>query len=242
MALFKKIKNIFKKEKKKLKPNSPDVDPMDAFMEEWINETNLKKKNLITKFDLGDKRKLTEIKKTFKIDKFNKILNSDEGISIFKAIETITKIELDILDEFTKMGLAKFFKKISNQLEYEPIIRFDYNDYESYSENSEYGLLKCILNKKGDFQDYLIFYSAWVGDHMNLGTLDGTMSPVYLFKLNEKIDSKKLLKIMDTQLKRNSKSKFTASKVYLFKKLDWSKEKLKKYINKKDFLVFIEKY
>ena len=47
---------------------------------------------------------------------------------------------------------------------------------------------------------------------------------------------------MDTQLKRNSKSKFTASKVYLFKKLDWSKEKLKKYINKKDFLVFIEKY
>ena len=242
MALFKKIKNIFKKEKKKLKPNSPDVDPMDAFMEEWINETNLKKKNLITKFDLGDKRKLTEIKKTFKIDKFNKILNSDEGVSIFKAIETITKIELDILDEFTKMGLAKFFKKISNQLEYEPIIRFDYNDYESYSENSEYGLLKCILNKKGDFQDYLIFYSAWVGDHMNLGTLDGTMSPVYLFKLNEKIDSKKLLKIMDTQLKRNSKSKFTASKVYLFKKLDWSKEKLKKYINKKDFLVFIEKY
>ena len=242
MALFKKIKNIFKKEKKKLKPNSPDVDPMDAFMEEWINETNLKKKNLITKFDLGDKRKLTEIKKTFKIDKFNKILNSDEGISIFKAIETITKIELDILDEFTKMGLAKFFKKISNQLEYEPIIRFDYNDYESYSENSEYGLLKCILNKKGDFQDYLIFYSAWVGDHMNLGTLDGTMSPVYLFKLNEKIDSKKLLKIMDTQLKRNSKSKFTASKVYLFKKLDWSKEKLKKYINKKNFLVFIEKY
>ena len=242
MALFKKIKNIFKKEKKKLKPDSPDVDPMDAFMEEWINETNLKKKNLITKFDLGDKRKLTEIKKTFKIDKFNKILNSDEGISIFKAIETITKIELDILDEFTKMGLAKFFKKISNQLEYEPITRFDYNDYESYSENSEYGLLKCILNKKGDFQDYLIFYSAWVGDHMNLGTLDGTMSPVYLFKLNEKIDSKKLLKIMDTQLKRNSKSKFTASKVYLFKKLDWSKEKLKKYINKKDFLVFIEKY
>ena len=242
MALFKKIKNIFKKEKKKLKPDSPDVDPMDAFMEEWINETNLKKKNLITKFDLGDKRKLTEIKKTFKIDKFNKILNSDEGISIFKAIETITKIELDILDEFTKTGLAKFFKKISNQLEYEPIIRFDYNDYESYSENSEYGLLKCILNKKGDFQDYLIFYSAWVGDHMNLGTLDGTMSPVYLFKLNEKIDSKKLLKIMDTQLKRNSKSKFTASKVYLFKKLDWSKEKLKKYINKKDFLVFIEKY
>tara|TARA_R110000803_G_scaffold107232_3_gene175408 strand:- start:793 stop:1521 length:729 start_codon:yes stop_codon:yes gene_type:complete len=242
MALFKKIKNIFKKEKKKLKPNSPDVDPMDAFMEEWINETNLKKKNLITKFDLGDKRKLTEIKKTFKIDKFNKILNSDEGISIFKAIETITKIELDILDEFTKMGLAKFFKKISNQLEYEPIIRFDYNDYESYSENSEYGLLKCILNKKGDFQDYLIFYSAWVGDHMNLGTLDGTMSPLYSFKLNEKIDSKKLLKIMDTQLKRNSKSKFTVSKVYLFKKLNWSKEKLKKYINKKDFLVFIEKY
>ena len=241
MALFKKIKNIFKKEKKKLKPDSPDVDPMDAFMEEWINETNLKKKNLITKFDLGDKRKLTEIKKTFKIDKFNKILNSDEGISIFKAIETITKIELDILDEFTKMGLAKFFKKISNQLEYEPIIRFDYNDYESYSENSEYGLLKCILNKKGAFQNYLIFYSAWGGDHMNLGTPDGTMSPVFTFNLNEKIDNKKLFNSLDNHLKK-SKNKFTANKVYLFKKLNWSKEKLKKYINKKDFLVFIEKY
>ena len=245
MALFRNIKSIFKKEKKKLKYDTKGIDKkLENLIEEMLSDADAKqkKKNLITKFDLGDKRKLTKIKKTFKIDKFNKILNSDEGISIFKAIETITKIELDILDEFTKMGLVKFFKKISNQLEYEPITRFDYNDYESYSENSEYGLLKCILNKKGDFQDYLIFYSAWVGDHMNLGTLDGTMSPVYLFKLNEKIDSKKLLKIMDTQLKRNSKSKFTAGKVYLFKKLDWSKEKLKKYINKKDFLVFIDKY
>ena len=246
MALFRKIKSFFKKEKKKLKYDTKGIDKkLENLIEEMLSDADAKqkKKNLITKFDLGDKRKLTEIKKTFKIDKFNKILNSDQGISIFKAIETITKMELDFLDEFhTKIGLAKFFKKISNQLEYEPIIRFDYNDYESYSENSEYGLLKCILNKKGDFQDYLIFYSAWAGDHMNLGTLDGTMSPVHLFKLNEKIDSKKLLKIMDTQLKRNSKSKFTAGKVYLFKKLDWSKEKLKKYINKKDFLVFIEKY
>ena len=66
MALFKKIKDIFKKEKKKLKPNSPDVDPMDAFMEEWINETNQKKKDLITKFETGDKKKLIEIKKKIK--------------------------------------------------------------------------------------------------------------------------------------------------------------------------------
>ena len=235
-------RDIFKKEKTKLKPDSPDVDPMDAFMEEWINETNLKKKDLITTFEHGDKKKLTEIKKKLKIDKFNKALNSNKNRTIFDLIEDITKIEFSIFDEFTiKMSLAKFFNKMSNQLIYEPIINFKYDSHD-YVENSEYGLLKCILNKKGDFQDYLIFYSAWAGDHMNLGTLDGTMSPVHLFKLNEKIDSKKLLKIMDTQLKRNSKSKFTAGKVYLFKKLDWSKEKLKKYINKKDFLVFIEKY
>ena len=140
------------------------------------------------------------------------------------------------------MGLAKFFKKISNQLEYEPIIRFDYNDFESYYENSEFGLLKCVLNKKRDFQNYLFYFGTVGHDHMNFGVPDGNMFCKNLFKLNEKIDSKKLLKIMDTQLKRNSKSKFTASKVYLFKKLDWSKEKLKKYINKKDFLVFMDKY
>ena len=194
-------------------------------------------------FASGDKKKLIEIKKTFKIDKFNKILNSDEGIDIFDVIETITKIEINMFDEFhIKIGLAKFFKKISNQLEYEPIIRFDYNDYESYSENSEFGLLKCTLSKKGDLQNYLLYFGTVGTDHMNFGVPDGNMFCKNLFKLNEKIDSKKLLKIMDTQLKRNSKSKFTASKVYLFKKLDWSKEKLKKYINKKDFLVFTDKY
>ena len=238
---MKKIKDIFKKEKTKLKPDSPDVDPMDAFMEEWINETNLKKKDLITTFEHGDKKKLTEIKKKLKIDKFNKALNSNKNRTIFDLIEDITKIEFSIFDEFTiKMSLAKFFNKMSNQLIYEPIINFKYDSHD-YVENSEYGLLKCILNKKGDFQDYLIFYSAWVGDHMNLGTPDGTMSPVYIFKLNEKIDNKKLFNSLDNHLKK-SKNKFTASKVYLFKKLDWSKEKLKKYINKKDFLVFIEKY
>ena len=65
-------------------------------------------------FASGDKKKLTEIKKIFKIDKFNKILNSDEGIDIFEVIETITKIEINMFDEFhTKMGLVKFFKKIN---------------------------------------------------------------------------------------------------------------------------------
>jgi len=194
-------------------------------------------------FASGDKKKLAEIKKIFKIDKFNKILNSDEGIDIFEVIETITKIEINMFDEFhTKMGLVKFFKKISNHLEYEPIIRFDYNDYESYSENSEFGLLKCILNKKGDFQNYLLYFGTFGTDHMNFGVPDGNMNCKNLFKLNEKIDNKKLLKTMDTQLKRDSKSKFTAHKVYLFKKLNWSKEKLKKYIVKKDYLVFVEKY
>ena len=241
MALFKKIKNIFKKENKKLKPDSPDVDPMDAFMEEWINETNLKKKDLITKFETGDKKKLIEIKKKLKIDKFNKALNSNKNRTIFNIIEDVTKIEFSMFDEFTiKMSLAKFFNKMSNQLIYEPIINFKYDSYD-YSENSEYGLLKCILNKKGAFQNYLIFYSAWGGDHMNLGTPDGTMSPVFTFNLNEKIDNKKLFNSLDNHLKK-SKNKFTANKVYLFKKLNWSKEKLKKYINKKDFLVFMDKY
>ena len=226
--------------KTKHKSGSSDVDPFDAQWDEWQKNIKLDNKKL---FNTGDKRKLTEIKKTFKIDKFNKILNSDEGIDIFKAIETISKIEITMFDEFhTKIGLTKFFKKISNQLEYEPIIRFDYNDFESYYENSEFGLLKCVLNKKRDFQNYLFYFGTVGHDHMNFGVPDGNMFCKNLFKLNEKIDSKKLLKIMDTQLKRNSKSKFTASKVRLFKKLDWSKEKLKKYINKKDFLVFIEKY
>ena len=226
--------------KTKHKSSSPDVDPFDAQWDEWQKNIKLDNKKLL---NTGDKRKLTEIKKTFKIDKFNKILNSDEGIDIFKAIETISKIEITMFDEFhTKISLTKFFKKISNQLEYEPIIRFDYNDFESYYENSEFGLLKCVLNKKRDFQNYLFYFGTVGHDHMNFGVPNGNMFCKNLFKLNEKIDNKKLLKIMDTQLKRSSKSKFTASKVYLFKKLDWSKEKLKKYINKKDFLVFIEKY
>jgi hypothetical protein len=67
------------------------------------------------------------------------------------------------------------------------------------------------------------------------------MSPVFTFNLNEKIDNKKLFNSLDNHLKK-SKNKFTANKVYFFKKLNWSKEKLKKYINKKDFLVFMDKY
>ena len=63
MALIKKIKNIFKKEKKKLKPDSQDIDPMDAFMEEWINETNQKKKDLI--IDHRIKKNSKGIKKRF---------------------------------------------------------------------------------------------------------------------------------------------------------------------------------
>ena len=52
--------------------------------------------------------------------------------------------------------------------------------------------------------------------------------------MNEKIDNKKLFNSLDENIKK-SKNKFTANKVYLFKKLNWSKEKLKKYINKKRF-------
>ena len=93
--------------KTKHKSGSPDVDPFDAQWDEWQKNIKLDNKKL---FNTGDKRKLTEIKKTFKIDKFNKILNSDEGIDIFKAIETISKIEITMFDEFhTKIGLTKFF-------------------------------------------------------------------------------------------------------------------------------------
>ena len=65
-------------------------------------------------YDYGDKRKLTEIKKKFKIDQFTKILDSKDNPSIFSTLEEITKVDISIDDEFTnKIGLVNFFKKIS---------------------------------------------------------------------------------------------------------------------------------
>ena len=73
-------------------------------------------------YDYGDKRKLTEIKKKFKINQFIKILDYKDSQSIFSTLEEITKIDISIDDEFTnKMGLVNFFKKISNQLTYAPL-------------------------------------------------------------------------------------------------------------------------
>ena len=72
-------------------------------------------------YDYGDKQKLTEIKKKFKIDQFTKILDSKDNPSIFSTLEEITKVDISIDDEFTnKIGLVNFFKKISNQLTYAP--------------------------------------------------------------------------------------------------------------------------
>ena len=60
------------------------------------------------KYELEDKRKLTEIKKIFKIEKFNKILHFEERGSIFDALEKISKIDISFFDSFhIKMGLVK---------------------------------------------------------------------------------------------------------------------------------------
>jgi len=179
------------------------------------------------KYELEDKRKLTEIKKIFKIEKFNKILHIKERGSIFDALEKISKIDISFFDSFhIKMGLVKFFKKISHNLVYEPIIAFYHHDYPNLTNSIELGLLKCVLNKKGDFQYYYI-NSDWFARGVPQGDVDFEN----LFNLNETIDNKKLLDIMNTKIKLTSKySKIIAQEVYLFKKLNWSKEKLKKCI------------
>ena len=121
---------------------------------------------------IGNKKKLTEIKKRFQIDKFNNILNSPKKypsgrpdkskiFDIFDVLEKITDVDISFFDEFTiKIGLKNFFKKINNNLVYEPIIGFIHDD-SYFITNREYGLLKCVLNNKKDFQYYLIS-SDWL--------------------------------------------------------------------------------
>ena len=191
---------------------------------------------------IGNKKKLTEIKKKFQVDKFNSVLNSprkypsgkintSKHFDIFDVLEKETKVDITFFDEFTiKLGLINFFKKISTNLVYEPIIGF-LHDEPYFTTNREYGLLKCNLKNKKDFQYYLISSDWFSKDSFPQGYVTCTN----YFKLNQKILNKELLKILFDEFKRSyHHGKIIAKDVYFFKKLDWSKEKLKKYIRNND--------
>ena len=177
-------------------------------------------------YDYGDRRKLIEIKKKFKIDQFIKILNSKENPSIFDALEEITKVEISVNDEFTsRMGLIDFSKKISNQLTYVPLITFAaYN--ESISSLLDFGLLRCILNKKKDFQIYLI-----KSDIVTKGIPYGDIVSINYFELNKEPEEDELLKILYKKIKQNEP--YTED-IHLYSELNWSKVKLKKFIKTTD--------
>jgi len=188
---------------------------------------------------IGDKIKLTEIKKKFNIDKFNSILNSPkkhpsgiikdakERFSIFDALGEMSKVDISFFDGFTiKASLKNFFKRISNDLVYEPVIGF-IHDQPYFTNNIEFGLLKCILNKKKDFHYYLIHSSWFNKDSIPQGDVDCKNC----FNFNDKIDEKKLVKILYDEMRWSYKyGKIIAENVYFFKKLNWSKDKLKKCI------------
>ena len=101
------------------------------------------------KLRFGDKRKLIEIKKKFKIEKFDKLLKSENRIGLFDVLKKISGTDISIYDEFTvKNKMQSFFKKISKDLVYEPIIAFYYDDYPNWFNAVEMGLLNCYLKKK----------------------------------------------------------------------------------------------
>ena len=191
---------------------------------------------------IGNKKKLTEIKRKFQVDKFNSVLNSprkypsgkintSKHFDIFDVLEKMTKVDITFFDEFTiKLGLKDFFKKISTNLVYEPIIGF-LHDEPYFIVNREYGLLKCNLKNKKDFQYYLISSDWFRKDSFPQGDVTCTN----YFKLNQKILNKELLKTLFDEFKRSYQyGKIIAKEVYFFRKLDWSKEKLKKYIKNDD--------
>jgi len=186
-------------------------------------------------YDYGDKRKLTEIKKKFKIDQFTKILDSKDNPSIFSTLEEITKVDISIDDEFTsKIGLVNFFKKINNQLTYAPLIALA-ADNEICSNFLELGLLKCTLNKKNDFQIYLI-----KSDVYSKGISYGDVYSYNYFELNKEPENNQLLKILYNEIKKSSEMLY-AEDIYFFAKLKWSKAKLKKLVKTTDKkLVFHE--
>ena len=90
------------------------------------------------------------------------------------------------------MGLIDFSKKISNQLTYVPLITFAaYN--ESISSLLDFGLLRCILNKKKDFQIYLI-----KSDVYSKGISKANKN---YFELNKEPENNQLLKILYKKIK-----------------------------------------
>ena len=188
------------------------------------------------KLELGDKKKLIEIKKKFKVDDFNKILSSEENnkqlwIDLFEVISKLTKVEISCFDELhIEKGIVKFFEKISHNLLIEPIIQFWYTDSDAeFSQEDYFCLLKCVLNKKSDFKYYLI-RSYWFDKGAGI---QGNLICENLFNLNQKISNKELLTIMNLKIKQQTKSfKFLAKEVHLLKKLNWSKSILKKSIRK----------
>tara|TARA_B110000977_G_C10926305_1_gene435247 strand:+ start:310 stop:912 length:603 start_codon:yes stop_codon:yes gene_type:complete len=189
------------------------------------------------KLEFGDKKKLIEIKKKFRIDDFNKILSSKENnkqlsIDLFDVISKLTKVKISFFDEFhIEKGIEKLFEKISRNLLTEPIILFRYDDYSTnFTSEHYFCLLKCVLNKKSDFKYYLV-QSYWFDKGSGVW---GDLICEDLFNLNQKISNKELLTIMNLKIKQKSKSsKFIAKEVYLLKKLNWSKATLKKSILKK---------
>jgi hypothetical protein len=189
------------------------------------------------KLEFGDKKKLIEIKKKFRIDDFNKILSSKENnkqlsIDLFDVISKLTKVEISFFDEFhIEKGIEKLLEKISRNLLTEPIILFRYDVYSTnFTSEHYFCLLKCVLNKKSDFKYYLV-QSYWFDKGSGVW---GDLICEDLFNLNQKISNKELLTIMNLKIKQKSKSsKFIAKEVYLLKKLNWSKATLKKSILKK---------
>ena len=185
------------------------------------------------------KKKLKEIKKSFNIDEFNNILNSSTSLQIinkkkvkledfFEILEKITDVEISFYDEFTvnnTEGLPGFLRKISPKFGYEPIISFRYAKDEDIN-HEEFGLMKCILNKKKDFQYYIIS-NSWYSKGGSFPQGDVTCRN--FFNLNQEIDDKKLLEIMYGIMKLN-KDKIIAQTIWLYEKLKWSEEKIKQYV------------
>ena len=118
-----------------------------------------------------------------------------------------------------------FLRKISPKFGYEPIISFRYAKDED-TNHEEFGLMKCILNKKKDFQYYIIS-NSWYSKGGSFPQGDVTCRN--FFNLNQEIDDKKLLEIMYGIMKLN-KDKIIAQTIWLYKKLKWSEEKIKQYV------------
>jgi|TARA_B100001964_G_C14010217_1_gene498971 hypothetical protein len=164
-------------------------------------------------------KKLIDIKKKFKLDKFIEILNEKERGSIFDAISKSSNIEIDYYDELhRKPNIGVFFNKVNPNLIYEPLIGIHDSNEDNYFAY-EMGLLKINFNQKKNLT-FLIKNSD--------SNAQGNVSWKKCFKENENISDEKLLKIASDELNWDYSSKMPGSEVCLFKKLKWSKDKLKK--------------